>query len=179
MISKLADVGLACLVPHNVTDSSSQFRDTNPVGTYSYIDPEYQRTGVFTPKSDVYAFGIVILQLLTGKGPIGLTACIENAIEKNILGEMLDPMAGNWPIDVATEMARLALKCSELKRRDRPDLNTILPKLDKLRTFVDNYLVQVVWNKKTVSEGERGIIPSFFLCPLSKVCRTTPAQPRF
>ena len=172
MISKLGDVGLARLAPGNISDSVTYYRDTTPVGTYAYIDPEYQRTGVFTPKSDVYAFGLVMLQLLTGKSPTGLIKCIENAVEQNKLSEVLDPTAGNWPINEATEMALLAIECSELKRKSRPELNTVLPKLDKLRTFADDYLVQVAWNKESVNDGQRGVIPSFFQCPISKVCRS-------
>jgi hypothetical protein len=43
------------------------YKDTVPVGTLSHIDHEYQRNGVISTKFDVYAFGSVILRLLTAK----------------------------------------------------------------------------------------------------------------
>ncbi|WOH09864.1 hypothetical protein DCAR_0729324 [Daucus carota subsp. sativus] len=77
---------------------STTYPDTGPVGTLSYIDPEYQRTGLISPKSHVYAFGMVILQLLTAKPPIALTHVVETAIDDGNFTEVLDPEAGDWPM---------------------------------------------------------------------------------
>ncbi|KAJ0558781.1 putative non-specific serine/threonine protein kinase [Helianthus annuus] len=94
----------------------------DPERTLCYIDPEYQRTGLVSPKSDVYALGIVILQLLTARPAIAVTHVVETALENDELASVLDHDAGEWPIDEAKELAYLGLSCAELRRKDRPDL---------------------------------------------------------
>ena len=168
--TKLGDVGLARLAPSITSHSVTVYKDTNPVGTFAYIDPEYQRTGVFTPKSDVYALGLIMLQLLTGRGPIGLTAIVDIALREKTLDKVLDPMAGNWPISEATELAIMAINCSQLKRQNRPCLETdILPKLLKLKSFAEDYIAQTAWKKTQALPDSRQPVPSFFICPISKV----------
>ncbi|KAL2489879.1 Protein kinase protein with adenine nucleotide alpha hydrolase-like domain [Forsythia ovata] len=138
-VSKIGDVGLARLVPPSVADSVTQYLVTSTAGTFCYIDPEYQQTGMLGVKSDIYSLGIIFLQLLTGKPPMGLTHHVEGAIEKGTFREMLDPSIPDWPVEEALSFAKLALKCSELRRKDRPDLgNVILPELNKLRELAQD-----------------------------------------
>lgn len=135
-VSKISDVGLARLVPPSIADSVTQYRMTSTAGTFCYIDPEYQQTGMLGVKSDIYSLGIIFLQLLTGRPPMGLTHHVERAIEKGTFSEMLDPVVPDWPFNDALGFAQLALNCSELRRKDRPDLaKVILPELDRLRAL--------------------------------------------
>ncbi|KAE8665082.1 putative LRR receptor-like serine/threonine-protein kinase RLK-like [Hibiscus syriacus] len=114
-VSKISDVGLARLVPPSVSDSVTQYRMTATAGTFCYIDPEYQQTGMLGIKSDV-----------------------ENAIENGTFAEVLDPAVPDWPMEETLTFAKLALKCSELRRKDRPDLGrVVLPELDRLRTLAE------------------------------------------
>ncbi|KAF7849129.1 hypothetical protein BT93_L1214 [Corymbia citriodora subsp. variegata] len=137
-ISKISDVGLARLVPPSVADSVTQYRMTSTAGTFCYIDPEYQQTGMLGVKSDIYSLGIIFLQLLTARPPMGLTHHVERAIEKGTFAEMLDPAVPDWPFNEALAFAQMALKCSELRRKDRPDLaKVILPELDRLRVLAE------------------------------------------
>ncbi|KAJ7958636.1 Protein kinase domain [Quillaja saponaria] len=133
-VAKISDVGLARLVPPSVADSVTQYRMTSTAGTFCYIDPEYQQTGMLGVKSDVYSLGIMFLQLLTSKPPMGLTHHVERSIEKGTFSQMLDPAVTDWPVEEALNFAKLALKCAELRRKDRPDLGkVVLPALNKLR----------------------------------------------
>ncbi|RWW37526.1 hypothetical protein BHE74_00057346 [Ensete ventricosum] len=137
-VSKISDVGLARLVPPSVADSVTQYRLTATAGTFCYIDPEYQQTGMLGIKSDIYSLGIMLLQVITGRPPMGLTHYVERAIETGTFVEMLDNTVPEWPVDEALSLAKLALKCAELRRRDRPDLATIiLPELNRLRDFAE------------------------------------------
>ncbi|KAK8598032.1 hypothetical protein V6N13_095424 [Hibiscus sabdariffa] len=137
-VSKISDVGLARLVPASVADSVTQYRMTATAGTFFYIDPEYQQTGMLGIKSDVYSLGILLLQIITAKSPMGLAHLIENAIENGTLANVLDPAVPDWPMPETLTFAKLALKCSEMRRRDRPDLGrVVLPELDKLRTLAE------------------------------------------
>ncbi|KAM3379478.1 U-box domain-containing protein 52-like isoform X1 [Capsicum galapagoense] len=137
-VSKISDVGLARLVPPSVADTVTQYRMTSTAGTFCYIDPEYQQTGMLGVKSDVYSLGIIFLQILTARSPMGLTHYVERAIEKGTFHEMLDPAIRDWPLDEAMCLANLSLQCSELRRKDRPDLGkVVLPELERLRTLAE------------------------------------------
>ncbi|KAL0651525.1 hypothetical protein Bca4012_094216 [Brassica carinata] len=136
MISKISDVGLARLVPPAVADSFTHYHMTAAAGTFCYIDPEYQQTGMLGVKSDLYSFGVVLLQILTAMPAMGLSHRVEQGIEKNRLREVLDPRISDWPEEETLVLAQLALQCCELRKKDRPDLATVLlPALSKLREF--------------------------------------------
>ncbi|RWR88003.1 U-box domain-containing protein 52 isoform X2 [Cinnamomum micranthum f. kanehirae] len=139
-VSKISDVGLSRLVPPSVADSVTQYRMTSAAGTFCYIDPEYQQTGMLGIKSDIYSLGVMLLQIITAKSPMGLTHHIERAIEKGTFADMLDQTVPDWPVEEALSYANLALKCTELRRKDRPDLGTeILPELNRLRAIGMTY----------------------------------------
>ncbi|KAE8700384.1 Cyclophilin-like peptidyl-prolyl cis-trans isomerase family protein isoform 1 [Hibiscus syriacus] len=135
-MSKIADVGLARLVPPSVADSVTQYYMTSAAGTFCHIDPEYQQTGMLTTKSDIYSFGIMLLQIITANPPMGIAHHVAKAIEKGILADVLDPAVRNWPLEEALSFAQLSLKCVELRKNDRPDLGTVIvPELNRLRDF--------------------------------------------
>ncbi|OAY53490.1 U-box domain-containing protein 35 isoform X2 [Manihot esculenta] len=137
-VSKISDVGLARLVPPSVADTVTQYRMTSTAGTFCYIDPEYQQTGMLGIKSDIYSLGVMFLQILTSKPPMGLTHHVDRSLDKDTFAQMLDPAVLDWPIEEAKCFARLALKCAELRRKDRPDLGTvILPELERLRAIAE------------------------------------------
>ncbi|CAL9233790.1 unnamed protein product [Arabidopsis halleri] len=150
-VSKISDVGLARLVPPSVADTVTQYRMTSTAGTFCYIDPEYQQTGMLGVKSDIYSLGIMFLQLITAKPPMGLTHYVERALEKGTLADLLDPAVSDWPMEDTEEFAKLALKCAELRRKDRPDLaKVILPELNRLRTLADESSHSVVVSNSLV-----------------------------
>ncbi|KAG2728769.1 hypothetical protein I3760_01G219400 [Carya illinoinensis] len=138
---KISDVGLARLVPPSVADSATQYHMTAAAGTFCYIDPEYQQTGELSVKSDIYSLGVVLLQIITARPPIGLAHQVGEAIEQETFSEMLDPTVTDWPIEEVLSFAKLALKCCEMRKRDRPDLGSVLlPELDRLRDLGSVYL---------------------------------------
>lgn len=159
-VSKIGDVGISTMLNDDPTISTKD-NGTGPVGTLCYMDPEYQRTGQNSPKSDVYAFGMVILQLLTAKPAVALTHTVERAIEEGSLVEILDEEAGDWPLEETRELAMLGLSCAELRRRDRPDLkDEVLPKLEKLKKIADK--------ARDAASNVKISPPSHFICPILK-----------
>ncbi|KAL6970649.1 hypothetical protein U1Q18_030344 [Sarracenia purpurea var. burkii] len=141
-VSKISDVGLARLVPPSTADNVTQYRMTSTAGTFCYIDPEYQQTGMLGVKSDIYSLGIIFLQIVTAKPPMGLTHQVEQAIEKGAFAEILDPAVPDWPIGEALTFAKMALKCAELRRKDRPDLGkVIMPELERLRALAEESMM--------------------------------------
>ncbi|KAG8058473.1 hypothetical protein GUJ93_ZPchr0002g23949 [Zizania palustris] len=138
-VSKISDVGLARLVPQSIAEVT-QYRMTSTAGTFCYIDPEYQQTGMLTTKSDIYSLGILLLQIITARSPMGLTHHVESAIERGAFQDILDPTVTDWPVEEAMAFARLALRCAELRKKDRPDLGKeILPELNRLRGLGQEY----------------------------------------
>nr|TKW22712.1 hypothetical protein SEVIR_4G245600v2 [Setaria viridis] len=155
-VSKIGDVGFAKLISDLVPEGLTEYRETVIAGTLFYMDPEYQLTGTVRPKSDLFALGIIILQLLTGKRPHGLICSVEEAIEKGILSDILDRSQTDWPIAEAEMLAKLGLRCTALKCRDRPNLESeVLPELE-------NILSRVTASLKL----ENIIAPSHFICPI-------------
>ncbi len=135
-VSKISDVGLARLVPPSVADSVTQYRMTSAAGTFCYIDPEYQQTGMLGTKSDIYSLGIMLLQMITAKSPMGLAHLVESSIEDGTFVEVLDPTVPEWPLEDTLKFAKLALQCAGLRKKDRPDLGkVILPELSRLRAL--------------------------------------------
>ncbi|XP_019096251.1 PREDICTED: U-box domain-containing protein 35-like [Camelina sativa] len=153
-VSKIGDVGLAKLVPA-VAENVTQCHVTSTAGTFCYIDPEYQQTGMLGVKSDVYSFGILLLELLTAKRPTGLSYTVEQAMEQGTFTDMLDPVVPNWPVEEATSLAKIALKCAQLRRKDRPDLGKeVLPELNRLRARADANMEWMMFNLS------RGLTPN-------------------
>ncbi|KAF0932786.1 hypothetical protein E2562_012122 [Oryza meyeriana var. granulata] len=161
LVSKVGDVGLSTLVPRKESSSSlssshsTMYKKTALAGTLFYIDPEYQRTGQVSVKSDTYALGMVILQLLTARPPIGLAEVVEQAVEDGQLGDVLDESGGKWPMKEAKEAAELGLSCLEMRGKDRPDLKRrVAVELERLR--------------RRAQPPEAAGPPSHFLCPILK-----------
>ncbi|CAJ1958629.1 unnamed protein product [Sphenostylis stenocarpa] len=159
LVSKIGDIGLSTVLQSD--NLSTMYKDTAPVGTLCYIDPEYQRTGLISPKSDVYAFGMVILQLLTAKPAIALAHKVETAIDGGNLTDILDPEAGAWPFQETLDLALLGMSCAELRRRDRPDLkDQVLPTLERLKEVAD----RAQHSASTVIIKSKP--PNHFICPI-------------
>lgn len=156
--SKIGDAGLAKLISDVVPDNITEYRDSILAGTIYYMDPEYQRTGTVRPKSDLYALGVTTLQLLTARPPNGLLLAVENAITNSSLVDILDKSVTDWPLAETEELARLALKCSKLRCRERPDLDTeVLPILKRLVDVAD---ASLKLDKNNV------YAPSHYFCPI-------------
>ncbi|PPD88937.1 hypothetical protein GOBAR_DD14120 [Gossypium barbadense] len=157
-VSKIGDVGLAKLISDVVPDNITMYKDSILAGTLFYMDPEYQRTGTVRPKSDLYALGLITLQLLTARHPNGLLLAVENAIKNCCLADILDKSITDWPLAEIEELARIALKCSKLRCRDRPDLDTeVLPILKRLVGVAD----------ASLKLGKSNVYaPSYYFCPI-------------
>jgi len=114
------------------------------IGTEAYMPHEYTREGRVSEKTDSYAFGVVLLELLTGRPPVNpltkefLAAELMEALEQPeaALPPILDRGAGEWPIDKALALARIARRCIDLQWRKRCTLLEALPELNDLAGVV-------------------------------------------
>ncbi|XP_039018376.1 U-box domain-containing protein 51-like [Hibiscus syriacus] len=154
-VSKISDVGLARLVPPSVADNVTQYWMTSAAGTFCYIDPEYQQTGMLGVKSDVYSLGIMLLQIITAKSPMGLAHHVQRSIGVGSFAQVLDPTVQDWPVEETLSFAKIALNCAELRRKDRPDLGkVVLPELNRLRELAEETM------HSTMEDGSPGDSPN-------------------
>ncbi|GAA0157321.1 hypothetical protein LIER_38435 [Lithospermum erythrorhizon] len=140
--AKLSDFGLAKQGPLN----GNSHVTTKVVGTYGYAAPEYMATGHLYVKSDVYGFGVVMLELLTGRRvldlnrPNGEQNLIEWAApslpDKRKLRRLMDPrLEGQYPSKAAFQIAELILQCLEPDPKSRPSMEQVLGTLQQIRNI--------------------------------------------
>ncbi|KAG0535127.1 hypothetical protein BDA96_04G339700 [Sorghum bicolor] len=129
----LADFGIAKSLCVSKTHTS-----TYVMGTIGYIDPEYARTSRLNEKSDVYSYGIVLLELLTGKKPVddecNLHHLILSKAAENTVMEMVDQDITDTCKDLGEvkKVFQLALLCSKRQPSDRPTMHEVARVLDSL-----------------------------------------------
>ncbi|XAR61541.1 Non-specific serine/threonine protein kinase [Bertholletia excelsa] len=134
--AKLSDFGLAKLGP---AEGDSHVT-TRIIGTYGYAAPEYMATGHLYVRSDVYGFGVVLLELLTGQRVLDLKRSNgrHNLVEwakpflpdKKKLKTIMDPrLEGQYPIKAAFRAAELIIKCVEADPKKRPSMEEVLRSL--------------------------------------------------
>ncbi|GLT94523.1 hypothetical protein SLE2022_122600 [Rubroshorea leprosula] len=137
--AKLSDFGLAKMGPIN----GKSHVTTQCMGTYGYAAPEYISTGHLYIKSDVYGFGIVLLELLTGmraldssrpSGQHNLVLWAKPCLsQKKRLKKIMDPRLQNKvPARVGTKVAELILKCIENEPKNRPSMEEVLESLQMI-----------------------------------------------
>lgn len=161
---KLSDFGICRLLLRDEHSSSTLFCRTDPKGTFVYMDPEFLSTGELTTKSDVYSFGIILLRLLTGRPALGISKEVQYALSTGNLKSLLDPLAGDWPYVQAEQLARLALRCCEINRRDRPDLGSdVWRVLEPMRASCGGF------SSFRMNSEERFQPPPYFICPILQV----------
>ena len=132
--AKIADFGLALLA-----QPRQGVRVEQCSGTLGYADPLYISSSVVTEKSEVYSFGMVLLEVLTGRPPAvqhpvtGQIQYVYSHLAGDIRGvlAMLQTRAG-WPPDLAQRMARLAVACIDKAESNRPVFVHVVARLRDL-----------------------------------------------
>ncbi|CAA7055856.1 unnamed protein product [Microthlaspi erraticum] len=128
--AKLSDFGLAKLL-----DSSESHITTRVMGTFGYVAPEYANTGMLNEKSDIYSFGVLLLEAVTGRDPVdyGRPANEVNLVEwlKMMVGtrraeEVVDPRLEPRPSKSALKRALLvSLRCVDPEAEKRPRMSQV------------------------------------------------------
>ncbi|KAJ9698655.1 hypothetical protein PVL29_007629 [Vitis rotundifolia] len=132
---RIGDFGLAKLFPENVTHIS-----TRVAGTMGYMAPEYALSGRLTEKADVYSFGVLMLEIISGRSS-SKAAFGENLLvlvewtwklkEDNSLLDMVDPELVEYPEDEVSCFIKVAMLCIQAVSWQRPTMTQVLQMLSK------------------------------------------------
>jgi len=131
MNGRLGDFGLARLYDHGVDPQT-----THVVGTMGYLAPELVRTGKATPVTDVFAFGVFVLEVTCGRRPLGCIApddqnvlldWVQEHERRGAALDTVDPrLCGKYDADEARLAIRLGLACAHPLPDARPGMRQVV-----------------------------------------------------
>ncbi|KAK1309357.1 Receptor-like cytosolic serine/threonine-protein kinase RBK2 [Acorus calamus] len=120
-------------------------------GTFGYLAPEYFQHGKVSDKTDVYAFGVVLLELITGRKPIetrrpqgeeNLVMWAKPLLQQGAMDELIDPQLRNWSNNNQSEMNRMvraSAACLNSEESERPSIDQVIDILLGEEIFDDWY----------------------------------------
>ncbi|XP_058100926.1 probable LRR receptor-like serine/threonine-protein kinase At1g53430 isoform X1 [Magnolia sinica] len=133
--AKISDFGLAKLDEEENTHISTRI-----AGTIGYMAPEYAMRGYLTDKADVYSYGVVLLEIVSGKSNTNYRPKEEFVylldwayvlFEKGSLLELVDPVLGSdYSKEEALGMLNLALLCTNPSPSLRPIMSSVVSMLE-------------------------------------------------
>ncbi|KAH7387183.1 hypothetical protein KP509_16G009800 [Ceratopteris richardii] len=149
--AKVSDFGLAKLGSDKVHGLVS----TRVLGTHGYVAPEYAMTGHLTTKSDVYSYGVVLLELLTGRVPVDMNRppgegvlvswALPRLTDRKKLVPMLDPvLEGQYAMKDLVQVAAIAAMCVQPEADYRPLMADVVQSLIPLVKSSKNQGVKIV-----------------------------------
>ncbi|KAI5071688.1 hypothetical protein GOP47_0013939 [Adiantum capillus-veneris] len=141
--AKVADFGMATIVKE-LDSNACPSSPAQMMGTFGYFAPEYAMMGRASVKSDVFSFGVVLLELLSGRKPVdksvplGQESLVVWALPllrngSKLLSEFVDPaLKQGLPVDGVQKMAYLAWLCLQMDPESRPNMTFVVQVLATL-----------------------------------------------
>ncbi|CAD5195647.1 unnamed protein product [Musa acuminata subsp. malaccensis] len=132
---KIGDFGLAKLFPDNVTHIS-----TRVAGTTGYLAPEYALQGQLTKKADVYSFGVLVIEIISGRSisKSYLSGVNQFLLERTWqlfqegrLKELIDPVLQEYPEEQVLKFIKVALFCTQAVAVRRPSMTQVVHMLSQ------------------------------------------------
>ncbi|KAJ1406594.1 Serine/threonine-protein kinase, active site [Sesbania bispinosa] len=133
---KISDFGLSRIF----SDECDTHVSTIIAGTPGYLDPEYYKTNKLTEKSDVFSFGIVLLEIITGQPVILKTHENTHIIQwvssildvKREIDTIIDSrLQGRYDIETAKKVLHVAMACVATTSIHRPTMNQVMIELSQ------------------------------------------------
>ncbi|KAJ9686116.1 hypothetical protein PVL29_015146 [Vitis rotundifolia] len=134
--AKVSDFGLAKLG----SDKAGGHVSTRVLGTQGYVAPEYALTGHLTTKSDVYSYGVVLLELLTGRVPVDMKRAsgegvlvswaLPHLTDREKVVQIMDPaLEGQYSMKEVIQVAAIAAMCVQPEADYRPLMADVVQSL--------------------------------------------------
>ncbi|XP_076945197.1 uncharacterized protein LOC143616169 [Bidens hawaiensis] len=165
--AKISDFGLSAITTTNQEVVSKL------VGTIGYVDPQYEITGFFTEKSDIYSFGVVLFEILFGQLLVPnrknydqqhVTRILKQIREEEKLGLIVYEDIKKQINPKSLSAFRLIVsRCLNFFRQNRPTAEEVLQQLEKSLEFQEDY---EIWDPKLPEDYEE-------ILKLSKSLRTS------
>ncbi|KAK6142080.1 hypothetical protein DH2020_012182 [Rehmannia glutinosa] len=162
--TKLSDFGLAKVGPSGDETHVS----TRVMGTYGYCAPDYAMTGQLTFKSDIYSFGVVLLEIITGRraidnrrtgSEINLVAWARPLFkDRKKFHQMADPaLEGRYPVRGLYQALAIAAMCVQEQPNMRPLIADIVTALNYLASQKYDPNIDPIHcpNSKSKRDGEQ------------------------
>ncbi|XP_031276255.1 LRR receptor-like serine/threonine-protein kinase FEI 1 [Pistacia vera] len=131
----VSDFGLAKLL----VDEEAHVT-TVVAGTFGYLAPEYLQSGRATEKTDVYSFGVLLLELVTGKRPtdpafvkrgLNVVGWMNTLLKENRLDDVVDKGCPDADLETVEAILEIAARCTDANPDDRPSMNQVLQLLEQ------------------------------------------------
>ncbi|XP_058777577.1 LRR receptor-like serine/threonine-protein kinase FEI 2 [Vicia villosa] len=132
--ARVSDFGLAKLLE----DEESHIT-TIVAGTFGYLAPEYMQSGRATEKTDVYSFGVLTLEVLSGKRPtdasfiekgLNIVGWLNFLITENRPREIVDLLCEGVQVESLDALLSVAIQCVSSSPEDRPTMHRVVQLLE-------------------------------------------------
>ncbi|GKC51523.1 kinase-like domain, phloem protein 2-like protein, partial [Tanacetum coccineum] len=157
--AKIADFGLSKF--HPADQDTSTFIASTIAGTYMYLDPEYEKSGKLNKKSDIYSFGVVLLEILTGRlaydsvytkvNEKGIAPIARDHFKKGTIMKIVDHKIKEETNEHVFSLSKgpnkesldiflqIASRCVAETRAQRPTIEVVIKELKKALTCQENH----------------------------------------
>lgn len=181
LIPKVSDFGLSRILRDNVSHVT-----THVAGTLGYLAPEYAFSGRLTRKTDVYSFGVLLLEIISGQTVVNfdleLGECylVQKAWEiyrANSILQLVDPTLGmNYPEEEVARFIKVGLLCVQQTARLRPEMSIALKMLTNDIDITGLKVSQpgLVANLMNIKLGQKTTFPSLSSKPSSMESTSSP-----
>uniref|UniRef100_A0A2N9H927 Protein kinase domain-containing protein n=1 Tax=Fagus sylvatica TaxID=28930 RepID=A0A2N9H927_FAGSY len=140
----LHDQGIEVKANISIAPGEDYFQGNSVVGTFGYVDPEYQETLRVTEKCDVYSFGVILVEFLTGRNPSVMFRRCTNLVddfvlsmEKNCVLQIVDNMVlRQGSKEDIQAFAELAMRCIKKKGYERPTMREVTLELRRIQHLI-------------------------------------------